>query len=100
MPEGASYSSLGVGNGFDAASLLTPARDSPVDVPPWDRTPDVAGTVAAIRSAGDLFAGSGLLNQRHTPFVSHCTWELVEAYLMQFVLSRFTGARLAKGVAV
>ena len=62
----------GAGNGFDAASLLTPARDSPIDVPPWDRTPDVAGTVAAIRSAGDLFAGSGLLNQRHTHFVRLC----------------------------
>jgi hypothetical protein len=58
------------GNGIDAASLLTPSRDSMVDVPPWDRTPDVAGTVASIRSVGDLFAGAGLLNQMHTRFVS------------------------------
>jgi len=51
---------------MDAASLLTPSRQGMVEVPPWDRTPDVAGTVASIRSAGDLFAGEGLLNQMHT----------------------------------
>ena len=30
----------------------------------------MAGTVASIRSAGDLFAGSGLLKQLHTRYVS------------------------------
>ena len=55
---------------FDAASLLTPARDGLAEVPPWDRTPDVAGTVASIRCAGDLFAGEGLLNQLHIRSVS------------------------------
>lgn len=55
--------------GADAAALLTPTRNASWETPPWDRTPDVAGTVATIRSAGDLFAGSGLLNQMHTRFV-------------------------------
>ena len=55
---------------FDAASLLTPARDGLAEVPPWDHTPDVAGTVASIRCAGDLFAGEGLLNQMHIRSVS------------------------------
>lgn len=52
----------GADSATDSASLLTGESDTPA----WDRTPDVAAAVANIRGAGDIFAGSGLLNQLHT----------------------------------